>query len=210
MKELYDELLPHLRLGTFEIIQGTLSAMSPEQYPVFRKTVNELIVADQQVDLFEFFLFHHLIVHLDRCFHSAPARQNLYSRLDTLKPEIAEVISILSRVGTQDRNQQQVVFADAVSSLFPGQNSISLFVEKWDHRKLSQALAKLSKATPTIKKQILSAAVMAISHDKVLTVEEVELFRAMAESMDCPVPPLVATRREAPELPDAEDIEIIE
>ena len=206
VKALYDKMPTHLRLGAFEIIQGTLSAMSPDQYPTFRQSVNQLIVADNQVDLFEFFLFHHLIVHLDRCFHTAPTRQNRFNRLEQLKPEIAEVISILSRVGTEDLNQQKTVFADSMATLFSGIDSNHLFVADWDHRKLSEALTKLSLATPPIKKQILSAAVVAISHDKVLTVQEVELFRAMSESMDCPVPPLVATRQVAPELPDPEDI----
>ncbi len=206
VKALYDKMPKHLRLGAFEIIQGTLSAMSPDQYPAFRQSVNQLIVADNRVDLFEFFLFHHLIVHLDRCFHTAPARQNRFNRLEQLKPEIAEVISILSRVGTEDPNQQKTVFVDSMATLFSNIDSSNLFVADWDHRKLSEALTKLSLATPPIKKEILSAAVVAISHDKVLTVEEVELFRAMSESMDCPVPPLVATRREAPELPGPEDI----
>jgi hypothetical protein len=58
---------------------------------------------------------------------------------------------------------------------------------------LSESLRKLSQATPAIKKQILSAAAIGITHDRQVTVEEAELFRAIAESLDCPVPPVVAT-----------------
>lgn len=206
-KELYDKLPVHLRLGVFEIIQGTLSAMSPNQYPVFRNTVNDLIVADRVVDLFEFFLFHHLIVHLDRCFKTARTVQNKYTNLEGLKTEIAHVISVLACVGQRKESDQKMVFVASMKSLFEDAKDTSdLFVPKWDHKALSRSLAKLAAATPTIKKKVLSAAVLAISHDKVLTVQEVELFRAMAESMDCPVPPLVATRNEAPELPELEDI----
>ena len=34
---------------------------------------------------------------------------------------------------------------------------------------------------------------VAITHDKQVTVEEAEIFRAMSESLDCPVPPVVAS-----------------
>ena len=201
VKKMLDELPLHLRLGVFEIIQGTLSAMSPEQYPVFRKTVNDLIVADQKVDLFEFFLFHHLIVHLDRCFKQAATKQGVYRSLNGLKSEVSQIISILACVGQQRESDQKLVFEKAISLLYSATESVSLFVPNWQHQELSRALAKLSQATPPIKKKVLSAAVKAIAYDKVLTVKEVELFRAMAESMDCPVPPLVATHAEAPQFP---------
>jgi hypothetical protein len=58
------QLAPRFRLPVFEIIQGTLVGMSASQYATFRRTVNQLILADEKVSLFEFFLQHHLIVHL--------------------------------------------------------------------------------------------------------------------------------------------------
>ena len=195
MLALCSELEPRLRLGAFGIIQGTLSAMSPQQYPIFRQTVANLIVADNQVDLFEFFLHHHLIVHLDRCFHKQPIRQRRYKQIDTLRSEAGAVISILACVGQQGESEQRRVFAKAMATVFGENNLQRWFVPKWDHQRLTQALQKLSQATPAIKKRILSAAVVAISDDSIFTVEEVELFRAMAESIDCPVPPLLATRQ---------------
>jgi hypothetical protein len=58
---------------------------------------------------------------------------------------------------------------------------------------LTESLRRLGQTTPAIKKQILSAAAIAITHDRHVSVEEAELFRAIAESLDCPVPPVVAT-----------------
>ena len=169
--------------------------MSPSQYSVFRQTVKKLIVADRQVDLFEFFLFHHLIVHLDRCFRPQLQRQNVYSNVNSLKAEIAQLISVLACAGQITLDQQKTAFGTAIANLFPGNQPSDLFVPQWNHQQLSTALRKISQATPVIKKQILSAAVLVISHDQILTVQEVELFRATSESLDCPVPPLVATHR---------------
>ncbi|MEM9409593.1 MAG: M48 family metallopeptidase [Planctomycetota bacterium] len=206
MKAMLDELPKHLRLGVFEIIQGTLSAMSPGQYPTFRTTVNELIVADRIVDLFEFFLFHHLIVHLDRCFYQAAPPRNKFHRISDLIPEVAQLVSILAQVGQTSEAEQKQAFGAGMKTILPQTDIEPLFVPKWDHRALTLALTKMSQAIPPVKKQILSAAVVTISADKFLTVEEVELFRAMSESLDCPVPPLVATRDKVVELPDVDDI----
>jgi hypothetical protein len=197
-----DQLPIHLRLGAFEIIQGTLSAMSPAQYPLFRQSIQELIDADHQVDLFEFFLFHHLIVHLDRCFKPQPKRQNQFTDLPSLRREVAELLSLLATVGNDQAAVQKTAFQAAWRAIYGDADWESSFIPLWDHRRLSAALHKLAFATPVIKKKVLSAAVIAIAHDNELTVQEVELFRAMSESIDCPVPPLIATRRESPSLPD--------
>lgn len=202
--EMHQRLPARLRLAVFEIIQGTLSAMSPDQYPRFRQTVNHLIVADEVIDLFEFFLHHHLVVHLDRCFLPQSRKQDVYRSVDVLKNEIGHMISVLACVGQRDPKQQQQVFNNAFSTIVGESDAGEWFVPQWNHIKLSAALKKCALATPAVKKQILSAAVVTISHDRVLTVQEVELFRAMSESIDCPVPPLVATRDEAPKLPDPE------
>lgn len=204
---MHQRLPARLRLAVFEIIQGTLSAMSPSQYPDFRQTINDLIVADKKIDLFEFFLYHHLIVHLDRCFQAPLKTRTLYDSVAAVRVEIGHVLSVLACVGHHDPQEQQTVFQAALASIFPaGKTPENLFIPQWNHRELTAALTKLALATPAVKKKVLSAAVVAISHDNVLTVQEVELFRAMAESLDCPVPPLVATHEYPPSLPESEDM----
>ena len=210
MSEQLKQLPKTLRLAVFEIIQGTLSGMSPAQYPVFRQTVNALILADEKVSLFEFFLSHHLIVHLDRCFNAQPKRRNLINHSSQLTQEIAQILSVLVVAGNNEHAQREATFAKAISSVLPEiSNAANRFVAEWNPQRLSQALQNARKAVPQVKKEILSAAVVAISHDKIYTVDEVELFRAIAESLDCPVPPLVATHDVPPELPDLSDIETI-
>ncbi len=207
-QEMHRRLPARLRLAVFEIIQGTLSAMSPAQYPEFCQTINDLIVADRKIDLFEFFLYHHLIVHLDRCFLAPQTKRNLYDSVEAVKAEVGHMLSVLSCVGQTDPKEQRSVFENALTSIMPtGTRSDNLFMPQWNPEELIAALKKLALATPAVKKKVLSAAVMAISHDNVLTVQEVELFRAMSESLDCPVPPLVATHEYPPSLPESNDIE---
>jgi hypothetical protein len=64
-------------------------------------------------------------------------------------------------------------------------------------------LQRLSQSTPAVKKQVLSAAAIAITYDRQVTVEEAELFRAIAEALDCPVPPVVATSAQVQPIVDS-------
>jgi hypothetical protein len=57
---------------------------------------------------------------------------------------------------------------------------------------LDDALARLAVAAPQIKKRVLSAALGCIAADGHVTVAEGELLRAIADALDCPMPPLMA------------------
>ena len=205
LKPLVERLPAHLRLPVFEIVQGSLSGMSDNQYPGFRNTVLTLIHADRKVDLFEFFLQHHLIVHLDRCFNGKLPNRIKFTKLESLRPDVIRMISILAKVGDSDSQQQQQVFLTSIRTLYPDATA-ALFETDWNSEALSQSLKRVSQATPMIKKQILTICVQAIMHDQVLTVEEIEMFRAMSEAIDCPVPPLAPTRREIVEFADEDDL----
>jgi hypothetical protein len=56
---------------------------------------------------------------------------------------------------------------------------------------IDAALDKLAQLTPRYKKVILQACAACISADKEITVAEGELFRGIADVLDCPVPPLL-------------------
>jgi len=65
--------------------------------------------------------------------------------------------------------------------------------QPFDHTVVEAAIQKVNLASPKIKKRVLTAMAIAITFDKQVTVHEAELFRAMSESLDCPVPPVVAS-----------------
>ena len=55
---------------------------------------------------------------------------------------------------------------------------------------VSAALNRLALAAPIIKKNLLDAAAHVIGADGVILENEAELLRAVADTLDCPVPPL--------------------
>ncbi len=192
-------LLPYLtesevryRLPIFEILQGTLVGLSDNQYRQFRKTLSELIAADQLINLFEFFLRHHLVIHLDRHFGHATAKEIKYETPDQVAGEIGYVLSVLAKIGHEADAESRAAFHAGISGLklSPAPEYLA---EGLNIGQLARAITILSHASPQLKKDFLSAVVIAISYDRRVTVEEAELFRALAESLDCPVPPLMAT-----------------
>ena len=64
--------------------------------------------------------------------------------------------------------------------------------DTWDFSALDAALAKLATASDPVKQQLLFAAAHAISQDGIIEPTEAELLRAVADALDCPMPPLLA------------------
>ena len=58
-------------------------------------------------------------------------------------------------------------------------------------KQLAIALSELSELTPQLKRRLLTASAEYISADHEILVAEAELFRAIADTLDCPVPPLL-------------------
>jgi uncharacterized tellurite resistance protein B-like protein len=58
-------------------------------------------------------------------------------------------------------------------------------------RELDRALDRLAEADPSARQQILTACAACISADREISQAEGELVRAIADSIGCPMPPLL-------------------
>ena len=190
-----DSLNPRFRLPVFEILQGTLTGMSPEQYDSFSKSIKFLVDADNRVDLFEFFLRQHLIVHLDRRYGRVSPPRVQYWALNPLQTEVCRLIAIVVRVGHDQQADIQKAWAQGLKSLDKPDwiEQQQCLTEPLSVKLLEEAIQKVNLAAPVIKKRLLTAMAEAIACDGKITVEEAETFRAVAESLDCPVPPVMAS-----------------
>ena len=66
--------------------------------------------------------------------------------------------------------------------------------EKCGLKGLDASLDRLSAASPKIKEKILKACIACISADSLIRVEEAEMLRAIADSLDCPIPTVFPNR----------------
>ena len=185
---------PRFRLPIFEILQGTLVGLSQSQLEHFEKTLHHLIMADGHVDLFEFFLLHHLVVHLRRHLGIGAKPQVKFESLKQLKPEVELVMSVVAKQSGGSPTEVVETFQAGSVHLPQLADQIQFANTDWDHEPMFAAVTKLSQASPAAKKEFLTALGVMIVHDQHITVEEAELFRAIAESLDCPVPPIMASQ----------------
>jgi uncharacterized tellurite resistance protein B-like protein len=57
---------------------------------------------------------------------------------------------------------------------------------------ISAALDRLTLAVPIIKRNLIEASAHVVGADGVIQESEAELLRAVADTLDCPIPPLQA------------------
>ncbi len=193
------------RLPLMEMVQGSLADLSPPQYQKFRATVQQLVKLDSKTSLFEFVVRHHLLMHLDRRFDYQKQPRVLYKKTSQVAREIRLMLSAFSsasNIGSvlktehdADPGQIQTAFTLALQVAGGNDNrATDLKPETWSVDQLESCMRSLHQSSMEVKKQFLYAAAVLITFDHEITIAEAEFFRAVAESLDCPVPVLAAGR----------------
>jgi hypothetical protein len=183
-----------VRLPVVEMAFPALNDLSAPQYRQLRETVRRLIAADQKLSLFEYSLQRILVKHLSRQFGKPRPPMVKYHSLRPLLPDCGQLLSHLAYAGHRgiDAGVAQCSFSEGVVSLHvDGQQVPLLGREECRLSHLDAALDRLSAASPQIKKRVLAACAACIASDGQVTVQEGELLRVFADSLDCPAPPLL-------------------
>jgi Zn-dependent protease with chaperone function len=189
-----ERLPPEQRLPLVALCVPALRRMSQAQYQQFAAIVRDLVAADRRVSLFEYALQRHLIAHLAVQFGTERPRAVTYTRPDPLVGPAGIVLSGLAHAGTRQDREARRAFAAAVQALgWSGARPELLPEDSVGIDQLDQALNTLAHASPPLKKQFLDACAACIGVDGTITVEEGEMLRAVADALNCPMPPLTAS-----------------
>lgn len=184
-------MLPHeLRLPLIGMAISTLKEMGISEFLVFRDVVASLIAADKQVDLFEFTLQRMIMRHLEPEFVKLPKKKVRFTSVKSIVPICGQLLSCLAYWGADDIESAEVAFKYSVARLDGGDVGMSSINECGLHL-LDHTLSQLELATPILKRKVLDACVSCVAADGVVTIEEADLLRAIADSLDCPVPPFL-------------------
>ena len=65
--------------------------------------------------------------------------------------------------------------------------------EKTNLKQLADALNRLEAASASDRRRLIQACAIAIEADEHITWQEAELLRGVADLLDCPIPPILAT-----------------
>ncbi len=174
------------RLPLIDLTLNALRRLSQSQYDTFAIAVDRLIEADDKVSLFELTLRLILLRNLGPTFGRRPRPPGSGIGRQKLAGQSSLLLSVLAHAGG----------ADAKQSFAVGARILGLQLRFFDRDAASLAAAEdslrvLVEASPRQKRRILEAAIAIVVADRSVTVDEGELLRAIAEALDCPVPPLL-------------------
>ncbi|MFY0664107.1 MAG: M48 family metallopeptidase [Natronospirillum sp.] len=180
-----DRLDERYRLPLIELSLPALKELSTSQYPVFKKNLGLLVRADGRISLMEWALYRIIIHNLED--HAPPATNK---QLRQCLPEAGLLLSLLAHAGQDDEVGALAAYKAAAGTL---SDPLPAMVARADASlsKLNQALSVLSQLRPLQKPLLLKALARCVEHDGTITTTEAELFRAVADALDCPMPPLL-------------------
>ena len=176
------------RLPLVSLCLPALKRLSPAQYQEFSRHIEELVACDKEIDLFEYTLKKIVARHLE------PARSYTvqYYSLRPLLQDCAVLLSALARVGHDDLAAANAAFESGMNTLAPEtKDSALLDLGHCGLPQIDAALNRLAQASPGIKKRVLQACAHAVAADNLIQADEAELLRAIAETLDCPIPPFI-------------------
>ena len=180
------------KLPLLSLALPTLAQFSVEQYEQFQRATRLLVECDKQVDLFEYTLQKMVARHLKVHFQPAPPRSIQYYSLRPLLPDCAVLLSALARLGHDAPAEIGAAFDRGAVWLGVREGElVPLELDQCGLMQIDSVLDRLAQASPAIKKRILDACAHTVALDGLIKAEEAELLRAIAETLECPIPPFI-------------------
>lgn len=168
-------------LPLIELAAPALQQLTASDYKRLKQNMLLLIQADQQVSLFE---FRSLALTVE------PRVLTTYKKLARLMPETAELLAAVCAAGGTDAER---AFA-SVRLFLPQLPPVPSNAGVLSLAALDRALSALAQLQALEKPRLLNAVICCIEVDGRIEEDEAELFRLVADSLNCPVPALLISR----------------
>ena len=183
---------PDKRLAVLQLTLPALKALPQSSLGAFAGTLDDLVQADGRVTTFEFALQRIVLRTLSVSRTPGSAATQIFS-FQAVTTEISVVLSALAHASSADPAEARKAFAEGAAQLKLVEGRLG-FLDAADCGlvQLDAALDKLAVSSGPIKQRLLVAAAHVVSADGVVLSAESELLRAIAASLDVPVPPLAA------------------
>ena len=177
------------RLPLLELAMPALKRLDANDREHFLDSVEKLSRVDRQVTLFELVVLTLARKHLDP---DAPRADRVeYLKFDPVIDEVRQLLTLVAAAGASNAAQMNDAFRRGALG-FGDRPLTPVPLSECSPVVMPAVLAKLALLSPMLKRPVLSACVDCVLQDGKVTVAEGELVRAVAASLDCPVPPLIA------------------
>jgi len=179
-----------LRLPLIDIAMASLKQLPAEQRTAFLQCLEQLIKLDKKYSLLEFVLLTILQQQLGE--HAGRAGRVRFYSYKPLSEDLRLLLSMLAQCSGQGngrvqdayRRNMQTFVATVPPLIAASDVNISM---------ISAALQRVNQMPAVMKKAFLTSCADLVMEDQIIMPAEAELLRAIAESLDCPMPPLLAT-----------------
>jgi len=192
---LWTEVAPfaaRARLPLVNLALPALRQLRPDEFEQFSQALQWLMESDGQIEIFEFVLQKIVRRHLGSQSGEIRPTSIQYPTLKSLVPDCSVILSVLASVSSSNAGQIEKAFQAGAPHLRAKGDELQLLPrEKSGLRQLDTALDRLALAAPQIKKNFLEACIHVVGADGVIQEREAELLRAIADTLDCPIPPFV-------------------
>lgn len=177
------------RLPVIDLALASLSSLSKEQYRSFISCFNNLVKADQKLDLFEWVMVQIIKRHLKPHFEKIKRLPESRVKLTKMRSEVEVVLSSIAAAGNSEEETRQAF--DAGASSLPELSLQQTDEESRTLGKISVVLKRLRHASAEDRRRIIDACAVAVEADGHITWQEAELLRGIADLLDCPIPPIL-------------------
>jgi hypothetical protein len=190
---------PQARIPLIDLALPALRRLSPQQFEQFRAATETLVASNSETDLFVYMLRKIVVRHLETYFFPEQRRVTQFYALRPLASDCGVLLSATAYAGQENATKAYAAFGQGAESLSRAARSEIPWLppDQCDLSHIDAALARLSQAVPQIKKNVLNACAQTVVADGVIQEGEAELLRAIADTLDCPVPPFVQPHEEA-------------
>jgi hypothetical protein len=155
------------------------------------------MIADQRVSLFEYALRCVLHRHLDAQFLPQRQARPVHNSPQKLAQPVATVLALVAWEGQPQSDAAAQAFDMGMRSYMGGDHTYRLPTrEECSLADFDAALQTLNQSVPAIKRRIVIACTACILANQQVAVSEAELLRAICDTLDCPLPPLVVGESE--------------
>ncbi|MBT4363103.1 MAG: M48 family metallopeptidase [Desulfobacteraceae bacterium] len=181
-----------LRLPLIDLSMPALRMMPPSLYAKLNAYIDILVEADGKLTLFEFSL-KEIIKHRLGVVFKKNKRKIKFNSIKQLSEETENLLSKLAHVGHSDKTTANEAFDAAIKKVpIVGKTMKIIPNNKVKFTAIGTALDHFASATPGVKKIVFNACAHCALYDKKVSIKEAELLRAIAYSIDIPIPPFLS------------------
>jgi uncharacterized tellurite resistance protein B-like protein len=173
------------RLPVVTLALGALRELAQPDRNALIRNLTLVVEADREVTLEDFTLL--AVVRAALRPNAGRAEPVRFHSIVQVEADARLVLSAVAHAGSDD--ETDVAFARGLGRL--ALTGSLTPTAKIGFLRISDALERMRQLAPFVQRAFLEACVATVSADEQITLQEAELLRAIATTLECPIPPVV-------------------